>query len=157
MVIVPLILILWSKISDLLNPMDDHAKQKHELDFIKKIPAKNETDRHHVDIAFTCNLQDRLRPKWYLLDNNEFYCQRLKQLYPQQTAILQAQIINGTLRHYLKVPNNTLQVEASNAPLIGLWVNKPTIFNAETAGFIITSGNMPLTYSRDGTKILVKP
>ncbi len=119
-VTVPLILILWSNISDLLNPMEDQAKQKQELDLIKKILAKNEPERHHIDIAFTCNLQDRLRPKWYLLDNNEFSCQRLKQLYPQQTAVLQAQIIHGTLRHYLKVPNNSLQVEASNAPLTGL-------------------------------------
>ena len=120
MVTVPLILILGSNIGDFLNPTEDQAKQKQELDLIKKTLAKDEPERHHIDIAFTCNLQDRLRPKWYLLDNNESSCQRLKQLYPQQTAVLHAEIIHGTLRHYLKVPNNTLQAEASNTPLTGL-------------------------------------
>lgn len=119
-VTVPLILILSSNISDLLNPMDDEAKQKQEPDLIKKTPAKDEPERHHIDIGFTCNLQDRFRPKWYLLDNNESSCQRLKQLYPQQTAALHAEIIHGTLRYYLKVPNNSLQAEASNAPHTGL-------------------------------------
>ena len=157
MVSVPVILILASKISDLLNPMDNEAKQGQKLDLTKKILGKDEPNRHHVDIAFTCDLYERRRPKWYLYDKNDDSCLRLKEVYPAQTFVLQGQIINGILRQCLKVPNNTLQQECSNAPLVGLWVNRPTIYNAQTAGFIITTRNLPLTYSRDNTKVLVKP
>ena len=120
MVAVPGILILLSNISDFLNPMDNEAKQEQKLDLTKRIVAKDEPERPHIDIGFTCDISERYRPKRYLFDKNDDSCQRLKQVYPQQTAALQLQIINGTLRHCIRVPNYTVQPEASNTPFAGL-------------------------------------
>ena len=157
MVSVSAILVWWIKISDLLNPANTNVGQRHRVYLPWKRADKDEPPRHHVEMVYGCDLSHWLRPKWYLYDKNQSSCERLKQLYPYQTAVVQAQVINGSIRYCIKIPNTTLRTAASNTPYAGLWIDKPIIHNRETAGFIITSGNRPLTFSRDGTKAFVLP
>ena len=82
------------------------------MDIAQKTPDKDKEQWHHVDMAYTCYLDNPSRPKYYLYDKNEYTCEQLKQLYQFQTVVLQAQtqaqVVNGNLRSCLKLPNYSI-------------------------------------------------
>ena len=151
---IPVVLVLWSKIGDLLNDRDITPKLVSKKDAPEK-PEQEE--RHHVDIGVCFVPGTPFTPSKHLIyDKNQYHCTRLKNLYMFPTITRTMQPINGVIRPCFRLDSQAVQPVNNNNPYGPVWVDK-MLRNALTTNYIVTSGNRPITSNPTNTKDMLLP